>query len=119
MPQRLPGSALLLYPVGFTPSIPGFLFRSVLTPIIIWALALSIIVATFACRKSDAATGGCLVVGLATLPLFYHFECDDVLSKAYQISAQWGMVDALQAAVSSLAVCLIIAGIGKGFLSFV
>ena len=57
MPQRPPGSVLLLYPFGFTPSIPGFLFRSVFTPIVIWTLALAITVATSACRKSDAVAG--------------------------------------------------------------
>ena len=115
--SRPPGSALLLYPLGFNFSIRGFLFRSVFVPIVLWTLALAITVAAFAHRKSDAIVGGCLAVGLATLPLFYQFEFNDVFNNLYQISNFWGLVDPLQGAVSALAVCLLVAGIKTGSLS--
>ncbi len=117
MPQRPPGSVLLLYPFGFTPSIPGFLFRSVFTSIAIWILALAITIAASARRKSDAVVGACLVVGLATLPLFYQFEFHDSFLKLYQVTNEWGMVDGLQGSVSALAVCLLVSGIVRNSLS--
>ncbi len=114
--NRPPGTALLLYPLGFSPSVRGFLFRSVLAPIILWTLALAIAAAVVSRRASDAIVGGCLAVGLATLPLFYHFEHSDVFNSLYQISNSWGLVDPLQGAVSALAVCLLVVGIEKGSL---
>ena len=115
--NRPPGSSLLLYPFGFKPSVRSFLFRSVLAPIVLWTLALAIVVAAVARRTSDAVAGGCLAVGLATLPLFYQFEHSDFFNGLYQISANWGLVDPLQAAVAALAVCLLVVGIEKGSLS--
>jgi hypothetical protein len=114
--NRPPGSSLLLYPFGFQPSVRSFLFRSVFVPIALWMLAMAIVVAAAARRTSDAILGGCLVVGLATLPLFHHFEHSDFFNGLYQITNSWGLVDPLQAAVSALAVCLLVVGIRKGSL---
>lgn len=114
--NRPPGSSLLLYPFGFKPSVRSFLFRSVLVPIVLWTLAIAIAVAAVARGSSDAVVGGCLAVGLATLPLFYHFEHNDFFNSLYQISANWGLVDPLQGAVAALAVCLLVVGIGRGSL---
>ena len=114
--NRPPGTALLLYPFGFEASVRGFLFRSVLAPIVLWMLAVTVMVAALMRRTSDGVVGGCLAVGLATLPLFYHFEYSDVFNGLYQVTNNWGFVDALQAAVSALTVCLLVVGIEKGSL---
>ena len=116
--NRPPGTALLLYPFGFEASVRSFLFRSVFAPIVLWMLALTVTVAALTHRTSDGLFGGCLAVGLATLPLFYQFEYSDVFNGLYQITNNWGFVDALQAAVSALAVCLLVVGIEKGSLPF-
>ena len=114
--NRPPGTALLLYPLGFEASVRGFLFRSVFAPIVLWMLALTVTVAALAHRTSDGVVGGCLAVGLATVPLFYQFEYSDVFNGLYQVTNNWGFVDSLQAAVSALAVCLLVVGIEKGSL---
>ena len=114
--NRPPGTALLLYPLGFEASVRGFLFRSVFAPIVLWMLALTVTVAALAHRTSDGVVGGCLAVGLATMPLFYQFEYSDVFNGLYQVTNNWGFVDSLQAAVSALAVCLLVVGIEKGSL---
>ena len=111
--NRPPATALLLYPFGFTNSVRSFLFRSALLPIVLWTIALAIAVAVVVQRVSDAIVGGCLAVGLATMPLFYHFEYSDAFAQLYQISNQWGLVDPLQGAVAALAVCLLVVGIEK------
>ena len=115
--NRPPGTALLLYPFGFSNSVRSFLFRSALLPIVLWTLALVISVAVVVHRLSDAIVGGCLAVGLGTMPLFYHFEYSDAFAHLYQITNQWGLVDPLQGAVAALAVCLLMVGIEKGLLS--
>ena len=114
--NRPPATALLLYPFGFTNSVRSFLFRSALLPIVLWTIALAIAVAVVVQRVSDAIVGGCLAVGLATMPLFYHFEYSDAFAQLYQISNQWGLVDPLQGAVAALAVCLLVVGIDKNSL---
>ena len=114
--NRPPATALLLYPFGFTNSVRSFLFRSALLPIVLWTIALAIAVAVVVQRVSDAIVGGCLAVGLATMPLFYHFEYSDAFAHLYQISNQWGLVDPLQGAVAALAVCLLVVGIDKNSL---
>ena len=115
--NRPPGTALLLYPFGFKASVRSFLFRSVFVPIALWTLALAIAVAAIARRTSDAVVGSCVAVGLATLPLFYHFEYSDAFTALYQISNNWGLVDPLQGAVAAVAVCLLVVGINKGSVS--
>ena len=115
--NRPPGTALLLYPFGFSNSVQSFLFRSAFLPIVLWTLALVISVAVVVHRKSDAIVGGCLAVGLGTMPLFYQFEYSDAFANLYQIANQWGLVDPLQGAVAALAVCLLMVGIEKGLLS--
>jgi hypothetical protein len=112
--NRPPGSSLLLYPFGFKPSVRSFLFRSVFAPIALWMLAVAIAVAATSRRASDAVLGGCLAVGLATLPLFHQFEYSDFFNGLYQISNSWGLIDPLQGAVSALAVCLLVVGIKQG-----
>jgi hypothetical protein len=57
MSIRPPGTALILYPFGFRASVHSFLFRSVLAPILIWAIALSIPIATRVSCWWDALLG--------------------------------------------------------------
>jgi len=110
---RPPGTALILYPFGFIASVRSFLFRSVFAPILIWAIALSIPIATKVSCRWDALLGGSLIVGFATMPVFYQFEINEPFSKAYAISAQWGLVDSLEGAIAALATSLLYFGIAN------
>jgi hypothetical protein len=102
MAQRPPGMALVLYPFGFKASVHSFLFRSVFAPILIWAIALSIPIALL---------GSALIVGLTTMPLFYHFEVNEEFTKIYNVTNQWGLVDSLEGALAALAVSFLYFGI--------
>jgi hypothetical protein len=113
MAQRPPGTALVLYPFGFIASVRSFLFRSVFAPILIWAIALSIPIATKVSCRWEALLGGSLIVGLATMPLFYQFEINEPFSKAYTISAEWGLVDSLEGAIAALAISVLCFGIAN------
>src|SRR6187401_3448982 len=44
-PGRPFGSALLLYPFGFKPSIKSYLFRATFVPILLWGCALAVCLA--------------------------------------------------------------------------
>ena len=37
------------------------------------------------------------------MPLFYHFEYNDIFAKAYVVTNQWGLVDTLEGAIAALA----------------
>jgi hypothetical protein len=111
MSARPPGTAFVLYPFGFKASIHSFLFRSVFAPILIWVAALGIPIITRVSRRSDAILGSALIVGLATMPLFYHFELNEVFTKVYNVTNQWGLVDSLEGAIAALAVSLLCFGI--------
>src|SRR5438034_2674105 len=111
MSARPPGTAFVLYPFGFKSSIHRFLFRSVFAPILIWVAALGIPIITRVSRRSDAILGSALIVGLATMPLFYHFELNEVFTKVYNVTNQWGLVDSLEGAIAALAVSLLCFGI--------
>jgi hypothetical protein len=113
MAVRPPGTAFVLYPIGFKPSIRSFLFRSVFAPILIWAIALFIPIATQVKSRSDAFLGSAFIIGLISLPLFYHFEFSDAFTKVYVVANQWGMVDSLEAAIAALATSLLCMGIAK------
>ena len=80
MSARPPGTAFVLYPFGFKASIHRFLFRSVFAPILIWVAALGIPIITRVSRRSDAILGSAVIVGLATMPLFYHFELNEAVA---------------------------------------
>jgi hypothetical protein len=111
---RPPGTAFVLYPFGFRTSIRGFLLRSVFAPILIWAIALCIPIARQVSCRWDAFLGGASIVGLAAMPLFYHFEVNAVFTKAYSaVIHQWGMVDSLEGAIAALAISLLYFGIDK------
>jgi hypothetical protein len=111
MAARPPGTALLLYPLGFRPSVHSFLFRSVFAPILIWVIALCIPIATRVSYLWDALLGSALIVGLVTMPLFYQFEYSEIFEKVYNVTNQWGMVDSLQGAIAALATSLLCFGI--------
>jgi hypothetical protein len=113
MAARPPGTALLLYPLGFTASVHSFLFRSVFAPILIWAIALCVPIATRVRCLWDALLGSALVVGLVTMPLFYQFQYSEMFEKVYNVTNQWGMVDSLQGAIAALATSLLCFGIAK------
>jgi hypothetical protein len=112
MAVRPPGTALVLYPFGFKPSIHSFLFRSVFAPILIWAIALTISIVTRVSCRWDALLGSALVVGLSSMPLFYHFEPNEMFTRDYDVT-HWGLVDSLEAAVGALAISLLCCGIAN------
>lgn len=114
---RPPGSALILYPFGFKFSMASFLFRSVMAPLVIWSLALMILVLPLVRSRSDAILGGALVVGLLSMPVFYHFQITEFFAQAYHVTNQWGLVDAQLGAVAALALGLISIGIRKSSLT--
>jgi hypothetical protein len=113
MSVRPPGTVLVLYPLGFKVSIHSFLFRSVLAPILIWAIALSIPVVTQVTRRSDALLGSALIIGLTAMPLFYHFEINEELIRAYNVTNQWGLVDSLEGAIAALATSFLSLGVAN------
>jgi hypothetical protein len=114
MDVRPPGTALILYPFGFKVSVHRFLFRSLFVPILIWSIALSIPIATKVNSRWDGLLGSSLVVGLATMPLFYQFELNEMFTKAYNnVINQWGMVDPLEGAIAALAISLLRFGIAN------
>jgi hypothetical protein len=114
MSARPPGTALVLYPFGFRASVQRFIFRSVLAPILIWAIALSIPIATRVNCLWDALLGSSLIIGLSTMPLFYHFELNEMFAKVYNVTNQWGLVDSLEGAIAALAISLLCFGIANG-----
>jgi hypothetical protein len=113
MAVRPPGTALVLYPFGFKASVHSFLFRSVFAPILIWAIALSIPIATRVTCRWDALLGSALIVALTTMPLFYHFEHNEMFAKAYNVTNQWGLVDSLEGAIAALATSSLCFGIAN------
>jgi hypothetical protein len=113
MAVRPPGTALVLYPFGFKASVHSFLFRSVFAPILIWAIALSIPVATRVSCRWNALLGSALIIGLTTMPLFYQFERNEEFAKAYNVDNEWGMVDSLEGAIAALALSFLCVGIAK------
>jgi hypothetical protein len=113
MAARPPGTAMILYPFGFRASVHSFLFRSVLAPILIWALALTIPIATRVRCRGDALLGSALIVGLSAMPLFYHFELNEMFAKAYNVTNQWGLVDPLEGAMAALAISLLCFGVAS------
>lgn len=113
MAARPPGTALVLYPFGFRASIRSFLFRSVFAPILIWAIALSIPIATQVNCRWDALLGSALIVGLTTMPLFYQFEYSEMFAKAYNVTNRWGLVDSLEGSIAALAVSVVCFGIAN------
>ena len=117
--MRPPGSALILYPLGFVPSINSFLFRSTLAPLVIWAMALMVILLPKIGKPSESATGTALAAGMLSLPIFYHFEIPIDSERACGVSLQWGMVDVLQASVAALALGLLYTGVKKNLNSLV
>jgi hypothetical protein len=118
-PLRPPGTALILYPFGFVPSIQSFLFRSTLAPIMIWELALIIIILPKINTYKEALVGFVFTVGLIALPIFYHFEVPIDSQRAFGISLQWGLMDVLQGSVGALAVGFLYTGIRKSIKSMV
>jgi hypothetical protein len=118
-PQRPPGTAVILYPFGFVPSIQSFLFRSTLAPLVIWGLTLVLIVLPKINEVKEMLAGAAITSGLLALPIFYHFEFPIAPERALGISLQWGLVDVLQSSVGSLSVVLLIAGIRQNIRSLI
>jgi hypothetical protein len=119
IPSRPPGTALILYPFGFVPSIQSFLFRSTFAPVCIWALALMVIILPNIRNLKDMLVGTALTAGLLALPIFYHFEFPIDPKRSFSISIQWGLVDVLQASMAALALGLLYTGVKKNLNSLV
>jgi hypothetical protein len=117
--MRPPGTALILYPFGFVPSIQSFLFRSTFDPVCIWALALMVIILPKISNLKDMLVGAALTAGLLALPIFYHFEFPIDPKRSFSISIQWGLVDVLQASMAALALGLLYTGVKKNLNSLV
>ena len=112
-PYRPPGTALILYPTGFKPSVHRFLFRSVFAPVAIWAVALMVLILPWVRRPLNAVLGGALIAGLMSMPIFYQFQINDLFNAIYNLGIQWGLVDQLQGTVAALGVALMLFGISR------
>ncbi len=111
---RPPGTILMSYPLGFSEEPQGFYFRSVVLPIVIFALALWCIGSPSCARQRERWLLVALCLAACSLPLFYHFEPHrDLYSPT-----RFGLVDNFLAAVASLAACLTIRGVQRSSLVF-
>lgn len=96
--SRPPGTILMTYPLGFSPKPCGLRFRSVFFPVL--CVVLAVYVAAGIPRDASEGWG---VVAIALLfsavPMFYIFDFNENNPKPFY----WGLVDAFQAGVASLA----------------
>jgi hypothetical protein len=111
-PGRPFGSALLLYPFGFKPSIKSYLFRATFVPILLWGCALAVCLVPLIRSRIGLLVALSISIGMLTLPLFYQFEISDEFTRAYGVNmGGWGLVDVLQASVAGLSVALLLNGL--------
>jgi len=47
------------------------------------------------------------------MPLFYHFELNEMFTKAYNVTNQWGLVDSLEGAIAALATGFLCLGVSN------
>ncbi len=102
--SRLPGSSLLFYPFGFINDFKGYLLRSTLIPIYLWAIALYIIQLVLSIGKKRSLISISIIICLIGVSLFYHFENNG----AIPVSDRWGLVDPLLAAWSALGIAILL-----------
>jgi len=80
--------------------------------VVLWGIALMILLIPEIRKRSEGVIGSALIMGLMSMPVFYHFElCDQ--ADSYGISMQWGLVDGLEGSVGALALALALAGIKR------
>ena len=112
-PQRPPGTALILYPFGFMPSIQSFLFRSTITPIVIWAMALALILLPLTKNTNEVLYAAVLTISLLSLPIFYHFEFPCNPERSVGVNVQWGLVDVLEGSIGALSIAFLYTGLRR------
>jgi len=96
---RPPGTILMSYPFGFSEDFKGFLARSILLPVLLFVAALYVAASRLRMSPAEHLDFAAVVLILASLPCFYHFEAaDGINSPTY-----WGLVDSFLAAVAALA----------------
>ena len=108
--MRPPGTALLLYPLGFKPSVRSYLVRSQFVPFLFWIASLLMLLWPVCRTARERLAASALVCCLGTLPMFFQFELNPASFDYYAVQA-WGMVDTLLAAVGALSASLMIASV--------
>src|SRR5262245_15964650 len=76
---RPPGVVPFAFPFGYSPRFNSFLFWNTFSPIVLWVVALWLALRKQIQTTTDRWNGIALCVGLASLPLFYHFEINPVV----------------------------------------
>ncbi len=105
---RPPGTALLLYPLGFRPKVSSYLFRSQFVPFLIWMAALVVVVWPLCQSVRQRIAASAAVCFLGTLPMFFQCEMNPRDFGDYRAMQAWGMVDTLVASVGALSAALLI-----------
>jgi hypothetical protein len=100
---RPPGSSILLYPFGFSPSYRSFYSRTVSVPIILWVTALFLSLRRFATTPLRRLSVIAICSGACSLPLFLQFQTDNPTSV-------WGLIDPLFASLAALATACLVEG---------
>ncbi len=105
---RPPGCALISYPFGFSADYHGFYFRTIFVPIALWVLALWLIAQRMIPPGADRWTAACLIGGLASFSMFYHFDNNPALDATWGFCHTWGMQDGVIASLGALATALVL-----------
>ena len=106
--MRPPGTALLLYPLGFRQKVSSYLFRSQFAPFLIWMTSLLLVIWPLCQSLRHRVTASAVVCCMGTLPMFFQFELNPEGFPDYYAVQCWGMIDTLLASVGALAAALII-----------
>jgi hypothetical protein len=101
---RPPGTLLVSAPFGFSPDFRQFFFRAIYYPILFFVAGFWLLCESQLTGAQQRWLNLGVALGLASLPMFYHFERNPNLASSYD----WGYVDCLVAALAALSVALLI-----------
>lgn len=104
--NRPPGTVLFSYPTGFSPEFRGFYFRTIFFPVLLVIGAFWLLVCQRHQGTGPAWLGAAMAAGLASLPLFYHFE--KVPETDIGQSYVWGFMDCALGGMTALAGALLL-----------
>jgi hypothetical protein len=106
---RPPGTALLLYPFGFTPAFQWMLFRVTFLPIVAFIVAFWMVADPLARDMRSRWLNFGVAAALASLPLFYQFE----YNAHFYSPVWWGLMDTPIAALSALALAFLLSSVSR------
>lgn len=95
---RPPGTILMSYPLGFSPNVVGFKFRSVFFPIVCIVLAVYL---SAGMPQTNVVGWGVAATALlfSSIPMFFSFDYNEITPGM----SAWGLVDNFQAGIAALA----------------